>query len=129
MSIKMNAIGIVVSDMKRSLEFYAALGLPVPAFDPNEDHFSCPLDGGVTLMWDTAALVQQFMPDYVHGTGSSIGLAFECSSPSDVDAVYGRLVGAGFESKTAPWDAFWGQRYAIVLDPDGNATSLYAPLG
>jgi uncharacterized glyoxalase superfamily protein PhnB len=28
----------------------------------------------------------------------------------------------------APWDAFWGQRYATVLDPDGNSVDLFAAL-
>ena len=27
-----------------------------------------------------------------------------------------------------PWDAFWGQRYATVLDPDGNSVDLFAAL-
>jgi uncharacterized glyoxalase superfamily protein PhnB len=27
-----------------------------------------------------------------------------------------------------PWDAFWGQRYAAVGDPDGNLIDLFAPL-
>ena len=27
-----------------------------------------------------------------------------------------------------PWDAFWGQRYASVKDPDGNQIDLFAPL-
>jgi hypothetical protein len=27
-----------------------------------------------------------------------------------------------------PWDAFWGQRYAVVHDPDGNGVDLLAPL-
>jgi catechol 2,3-dioxygenase-like lactoylglutathione lyase family enzyme len=27
-----------------------------------------------------------------------------------------------------PYDAFWGQRYANVADPDGNAVDLFAPL-
>jgi uncharacterized glyoxalase superfamily protein PhnB len=25
-------------------------------------------------------------------------------------------------------DAFWGQRYATVLDPDGNSVDLFASL-
>jgi uncharacterized glyoxalase superfamily protein PhnB len=29
----------------------------------------------------------------------------------------------------SPFDAFWGQRYATVLDPDGNTVDLFAPLG
>lgn len=35
---------------------------------------------------------------------------------------------AGHEGHLAPWDAVWGQRYATVHDPDGNAVGLYAPL-
>ena len=80
------------------------------------------------MMWDTVDLVKQFVPEYKHGDGGSIGLALECSSPGDVDRLHARVIAAGFRSQTAPWDAFWGQRYAIVKDPDGNAISLYAPL-
>lgn len=127
-TLKMNAIGIVASDMKRSLEFYAILGVPVPEFDASEDHFQCQLDGGLSLMWDTVDLVKNFLPNYEHGKGSSLGLCFECSSPAEVDEIHGRLMAAGFESLAAPWDAFWGQRYSIVRDPDFNAISLYAPL-
>jgi hypothetical protein len=29
---------------------------------------------------------------------------------------------------TLPWDAFCGQRYACVLDPDGNQIDLFADL-
>jgi uncharacterized glyoxalase superfamily protein PhnB len=28
----------------------------------------------------------------------------------------------------SPWDAFWGMRYAVVKDPDGNAVDLFAAL-
>ena len=36
---------------------------------------------------------------------------------------------AGHRSHLAPFDAFWGQRYATLLDPDGNPVDLFAPLG
>ena len=35
---------------------------------------------------------------------------------------------AGHRGHLEPFDAFWGQRYATVLDPDGNGVDLYAPL-
>ena len=38
------------------------------------------------------------------------------------------LVAAGGRGHKEPWDAFWGQRYAEVLDPDGNVVDLFAPL-
>lgn len=27
-----------------------------------------------------------------------------------------------------PWDAFWGQRYCSVMDPDGNQIDIFANL-
>ena len=42
---------------------------------------------------------------------------------------YAELTGAGAEGALEPWDAFWGMRYAIVHDPDGNPVDLFAPLG
>ena len=39
-----------------------------------------------------------------------------------------RLADAGFTGRKEPYDAFWGQRYATVADPDGNAVDIFAPL-
>jgi catechol 2,3-dioxygenase-like lactoylglutathione lyase family enzyme len=128
MTPKMNAIGIVTADMARSLEFYSLLGLQTPAFNPDEDHFECDLGNGTRLMWDTLKLAQDFLPGYDHGKGGSIGLAFECGSASEVNEAHAKLASAGFRTLAEPWDAFWGQRYAIVADPDDNAISLYAAL-
>jgi len=55
-------------------------------------------------------------------------LAFKCDSPAHVDETFNKLTRAGHAGHKAPWDAFWGQRYAIVVDPDGNHISLFAPL-
>jgi uncharacterized glyoxalase superfamily protein PhnB len=57
-----------------------------------------------------------------------MGLAFRLDTPAAVDATYAELVAAGYDGHKAPWDAFWGQRYALVRDPDGNSTDLFAPL-
>ena len=48
--------------------------------------------------------------------------------PELVSEATGRLVEAGYRSHVQPFDAFWGQRYATVLDPDGNPVDLYAAL-
>ena len=58
-----------------------------------------------------------------------MSLGFRCDTPAEVDQIYGELVGQGYAGHKAPWDAFWGQRYAEVLDPDGNTVDLFAPLG
>ena len=42
--------------------------------------------------------------------------------------MFAELVAAGYDGHLEPWDAFWGQRYASVRDPDGNGVDLFAPL-
>ena len=39
-----------------------------------------------------------------------------------------RLIAAGHTALQPPYDAFWGARYAIVEDPDGNAVGLMGPI-
>jgi uncharacterized glyoxalase superfamily protein PhnB len=57
-----------------------------------------------------------------------MGLAFLCDNPAEVDTLHAKITAAGFASHKEPWDAFWGQRYAQVVDPDGNLVDLFAPL-
>jgi len=79
------------------------------------------------LAWDTEDVVRSFDPDWTPpSTGDRLGLNFLCDSPADVDAVYAELTGAGYRGHLKPWDATWGQRYAVVLDPDGCGVSLFA---
>lgn len=125
----LDAFGIVVADMARSLAFYRALGLDIPAEADDQPHVEATLAGGVRLMFDPVDTVRSFLPDWEPPTGGHrMGLAFRCASPDHVDTVHARLVELGHESRKDPWDAFWGQRYAIVVDPDGNPVDLYAPL-
>ena len=120
------AIGIVSQNMKESARFYRLLGVEVP--DPTGDHNETRLPSGLRLMWDTLELIKQLNPGWIEPAGHRIGLAFECGSPADVDGVYRRVLDAGFRSKAQPWDAFWGQRYAQVIDPDDNVVDLFAEL-
>jgi uncharacterized glyoxalase superfamily protein PhnB len=55
-------------------------------------------------------------------------VAFRCESPQDVDRLYRELTERGAPGHKEPWDAFWGQRYAQVKDPDGGVIDLFAPL-
>lgn len=47
---------------------------------------------------------------------------------SDVDAMYCRALSAGLRPETEPADAFWGERYFHIRDPDGNELSFARPL-
>ena len=124
---QLNAIGIVASNMAESIRFYRLLGLDVPE-TPDESHVDAFLPNGVRFMLDTEETVRSFKEDWRRETGNQIGLALECGSAAEVDEVYARATGAGFEGEKEPWDAFWGQRYAQLRDPDGVPVDLYAGL-
>ena len=122
-------IGIVVEDMARSLAFYRQLGLDVPSDADTQPHAEVALPGGTRLAWDTIETIQSFDPGFEPPSGNSgIGLAFRLNTPAEVDTTYERLVAAGYHGHKPPWDAFWGQRYALIHDPFGNTVDLFAPL-
>jgi len=125
--VELNAIGIVASDMARSIQFYRLLGFDVPE-TPDEGHVDTFLPNGVRFMLDSEDVIRSFLPDWARETGNQISVALECASPAEVDEVYERVTSAGFEGEKEPWDAFWGQRYALLIDPDGVRVDLYAPL-
>jgi uncharacterized glyoxalase superfamily protein PhnB len=79
-------------------------------------------------MWDTVDLVKSIDPSWSEPKGQRITLGFKCDSPAEVDELYARLLAAGYAGHKEPWDAFWGQRYAMVTDPDGNHVDLFAAL-
>jgi uncharacterized glyoxalase superfamily protein PhnB len=54
-------------------------------------------------------------------------VGFKLASRPAVDAVYADLTGAGYPGLQAPYDAFWGARYAVIEDPDGIAVGLMSP--
>lgn len=120
---QLNAFGIVASDLERSRAFYRLLGIEVAEGD---DHVEATLPNGMRLMLDTESVIRSFRPDWQRETGNQLALAFECASPAEVDEIYARVVDAGFRGEKEPWDAFWGQRYAQLQDPDGVSVDLYA---
>ena len=122
-----NAIGITVTDMARSLAFYRHLGLEFAPADDAEGHVEYEHPGGVRIMFDTVSVIHSFDPDWQPPLGGpAMSLAFECSDAADVDRTVAEVLQAGFNVHREPWDAFWGQRYATVSDPDGNHVDLFA---
>ena len=125
--MKMEAIGIAVADMATALAFYRALGLDIPEDADGEPHVQGEVTEGFWVMFDTHDLMRSFDPGWEPGTGT-IGIAFDCGTPEEVDDAYARVIAAGYRSHLEPFDAFWGQRYASVYDPDGNAVDFAATL-
>jgi catechol 2,3-dioxygenase-like lactoylglutathione lyase family enzyme len=129
MPAQLAAVGIVVDEMPRALAFYRELGIDLPPEADGQPHADAALVTGVRLLFDTVEEIRSFDPDWqpppngLHRTE----LAFELDTPVEVDELYDRLTSLGYYGHKEPWDAFWGQRYAIVHDPDGNGVSLFSP--
>ena len=120
-----DAIGLVAADWEKSIRFYRLLGIDFVGATGHE-HFEAKTSSGLRLLLDSVALIQKFEPGFVKVRGTGVSLCFKQETPEKVDELYAAITNAGFEGKKAPWDAFWGQRYACVLDPDGNQIDLFA---
>jgi uncharacterized glyoxalase superfamily protein PhnB len=124
---ELNAIGIVAADTARSIAFYRLLGVDFPE-EREGGHIEAALPSGVRFMLDSEEVIRSFRPDWTREIGNQLALAFECARPAEVDELYARVAEAGFQAEKEPWDAFWGQRYAQLRDPDGVPVDLFAAL-
>ena len=123
MSLKWDYVGVVTSDLNRSVDFYRLLGIPLP--DVESDHVEVALENGMRFALDSIELMKS-LGTYDEPTGHRMGIAINAETPTGVNETYQKVLDAGFAGKTEPFDAFWGQRYAQVLDPDGNPVDIYA---
>ncbi|MBM7662030.1 catechol 2,3-dioxygenase-like lactoylglutathione lyase family enzyme [Bacillus mesophilus] len=125
MGIKLDMVGIVVNDMKASLDFYRTLGLEIPIEADQEQHVEINQDG-VRFAFDTKAITEGVYGQLEDPLGHRVELAFRCDSVESLNELFQLVVERGYNSHKEPWDAFWGQRYAVIVDPDGNLISLFA---
>jgi catechol 2,3-dioxygenase-like lactoylglutathione lyase family enzyme len=123
----LNQLNLVVRDMEATLAFYRRLGLTLKVA-PDAQHAAAPMPNGVSLEFDTTVFVPHFDSGWSGSTGGSTVLGFELGSREAVDELYAQLAEAGYRCHQRPYDAFWGARYAIVDDPDGNGVGLMSPV-
>jgi catechol 2,3-dioxygenase-like lactoylglutathione lyase family enzyme len=127
-------INIVVRDMQRSLAFYRLLGVsidevPAQRAEWARHHVNGVASNGVRVEFDSVAFAKQWNPGLDETKlGSAAILMFHVSSRDEVDRVHARVTGAGHRSHKTPQDAFWGARYAIVEDPDGNSVGIMSAI-
>jgi uncharacterized glyoxalase superfamily protein PhnB len=124
----LHTVGLVVKDMGRALDFYRALGLDIDPAEDKSPHVEFTAPTGYAIGFVAEAMVRQTDPKWTDGYGQRVNLQFAFADPAGVDATHQKLVAAGYASYQDPWDAFWGQRFARVVDPDGNVVNLFAPL-
>jgi uncharacterized glyoxalase superfamily protein PhnB len=131
----LNQIDLVVRDMEAAIAFYRALGVEIP--EPaiwrtatGAHHVDITMPGGLIVHFDSAPLAKVYDRGWraPSGPGTRIVLSFRVSSRDEVDRLHDHLTALGHPSAQPPFDAFWGARYAIVEDPDGNHVGLMSPL-
>lgn len=126
MAVVPHTIDIVVADMGTSMKFYRNLGLTIPEGQGDAGQIQVVTPGGTTLGFISETMMKGHDPQWVQPVGQRITFACRCDSTDEVDATYARVIEAGYAAQRAPWNAPWGQRYAMVVDPDGNRVDLFA---
>lgn len=122
---------LVVRDMETTVAFYRRLGLTIPDTDPewNRHHRKAVMPDGTALDFDSVEFARSWNRGWNGKTGGGMGvIGFRLPSRDAVDRVYEELTCAGYESQQPPYDTFWGARFAIVSDPDGNGVGLMSPV-
>ena len=128
-TLGLGIIGLHVTDLGASLDFYQRLGLDIPTnVNLSSGAFRLRLPTGQVFFWETLAYTRADFPDYEPGTGDrKVSLEFGFRNARAVDEMYDALLAEGYGSYAEPLS--WGSiRYAGVVDPDGNQIALRFPL-
>ena len=126
----LHMLNLVVGDMTASLDFYRRLGVvAADGADGATAHVELPMPGGVSLELDTAESARLWHAGWrADPTSGRVVIGFALPTPDAVDERFGELTAAGYAGRQPPFDAFWGARFAIVADPDGNDVGLMSPI-
>ena len=123
----LSQINLIARNVDESVAFYRRLGLETKG-EPGAVHVEMYFSNGMRLEIDRAHSIPYWDTGWRGETGGSAVLGFSVASRDAVDTVYRDLTGAGYHGRQPPYDAFWGARYAIVDDPDGNGVGLMSPI-
>jgi uncharacterized glyoxalase superfamily protein PhnB len=126
----LHMLNVIVGDMPASLEFYRRLGVAAADGGPEPGaHVQLRMPGGFSLELDTAESARIWHAGWRADQASTgVVIGFALPSREAVDQRYAELTSAGYQGRQPPFDAFWGARYAIVADPDGNDVGLMSPV-
>lgn len=128
----LSGLNLVVRDVDAAVAFYRSLGLEIPEStiwrtESGAHHVDVAPPSGLGLDLDSQQLAKSYNAGW-SPTGPRSVIGFSFPTRQDVDERYAELTGAGYVGLQPPYDAFWGARYAIVEDPDGNHVGLMSPV-
>jgi uncharacterized glyoxalase superfamily protein PhnB len=82
----------------------------------------------MTWHLDSRALARTYNRGWQRNPGGgNVVIGFKLATRRSVDAICAKLAKAGHKVLQPPYDAFWGARYAVVADPDGNHVGIMSP--
>jgi catechol 2,3-dioxygenase-like lactoylglutathione lyase family enzyme len=127
----LSGLNIVVKDMEASIKFYRLLGLDIPEgivwrTETGAHHVDVPMESGLGFDLDSHALAKSYNAGWNDSAPGCV-IGFRVPSRDAVDDHYRDLTNAGYVGLQVPYDTFWGARYAIVQDPDGNHVGIMSP--
>ncbi len=122
-------INLVVADMAASVAFYRRLGLTIDDSRPfSSHHVEVAMPGGFLLELDSVEFARRWNAGARVGSGGHNVIGFSLPTRQAVDDLYVAMTAAGYAGEQPPYDAFWGARYAVIEDPDGNPVGLMSPI-
>ena len=121
MDQRVSLITLGVNDVGAARRFYEALGWKLDGgVDDDTDHvafFQTP--GMILALWSRDKLAADSCVEDDGGWGG-VTLAYNVSSPAEVDAVLDEAEAAGARIGRAGAETFWGGYSGLFIDPDGH---------
>jgi uncharacterized protein len=118
MEQRISLITLGVTDLRRAVDFYAALGWDGASPDGEVAFFQA--GGMIFALWDRSLLAADSGVTDGGGWGG-ITLAHNVRSPAEVDAVLAEASAAGGSVVRPGAETFWGGYSGVFHDPDGHA--------
>src|SRR5665213_193487 len=113
---KIDNIGVAVTDLEVSMEYYKKLGF---TFDPPTAYSAVARIGDIAL-YVFATTSRKVQTRRLDMEGNNPGLDHISFWVGDVDVAAAKLGEAGVVIESGPEDQTWGRRTLTMLDPDGT---------
>jgi predicted lactoylglutathione lyase len=115
---RLSLVTLGVRDLMRARGFYEAMGWRTRAA-PEDDVVFFQAGGIIVALWDRGELAKDSTVEDAGGWGG-VTLAYNVSSPEEVDAVIDEARIAGATIGREPAKTFWGGYSGVFVDPEGH---------
>ena len=124
-------VNVVVADLERSRDFYERIGL---TFQRRSRLDVEPVEAwvctgpGITLVLHSPGFASWWDASNPGPEAGGPQIDLELDSVAELEGLVADFRARGVPVVKPPTDMTWGQRFAIIIDPDGHRIGLKAPL-